>query len=412
MNDLEAIVRASITDTAAKVNQKDLGPLHLPADGDLVGSGQIGPAKVAGKRRPARLLAALGAAAAVLAVIIGSFAVASSLRHDRSVADSSHPGPLAGIPRYFAELGGSAHGGAVIVDALTAKVIATVRPPKPYYNFVGVTAAANDRTFVLAAQTGSASPFKLYVLRLTLTGGKASTTLRKLALKLPAGWTPAGLALSPDGTELAVADAPSAPRPVEVRVYVYDLATGVVRTWSATGQIGNAWDTLPISDKTLSWAPDDRTLAYLFYPWAKRRFGNPAVYLLDSGSPGGGLLNHSRRLIPFRADGYDNTGGWDLTLDGTRVEIGETKNVHSASGQITYYCRIKEYSAVTGRLIAVRDLPEHDAGLSEVLWASAAARTMIVDLFRPPDSHIPVQVLRGNRLIPIKGLTNVSGSAW
>jgi hypothetical protein len=422
MNDIEDIVRAAITATAAKVNQKDLGPLQLDAPTELFGAGESGRVFGAAKTRPRRLVAALGAAAAVLALIVGSFTVASVLLHHRAAKGPTHhlgthvgvPRYLVGVPRYFAELGGSKRGDAIIVDAQTGKVIATISPPKSYYNFVGVTAAADDRTFVLAATTGISTsgistPEKLYVLRFTLAHGKASTTLRQLRIGLPAGWTPEGLALSPDATQLAIADAPSAASPVEVRVYVYALATGAVKIWSASGQIGNEWDTLPFDAKTFSWAPDDRTLAYFFYAYQKRRLGNAGIYLLDSRSPGGSLLSHSRRLISIRADGYGRTGDWDLTPDGTRIEVGENKYQDK---HFVYDCRIKVYSALTGRLIAVRNLPEHIATLGGVLWAGPRAQIMVVALYGGAGSDIPVQVLRGDRLFPIRGVSGAGGSAW
>ena len=113
----------------------------------------------AGRAWAAPLAAAVGVAAA-LAVV---FALTGVLHSGRSA--SGHRSGLATLPRYYVGLtftSGSRFGGygqlstpqtkAVIRATATGRALATVTPPWPYGTFAGITAAGDDRTFVVAAQ--------------------------------------------------------------------------------------------------------------------------------------------------------------------------------------------------------------------------------------------------------------------
>lgn len=89
-------------------------------------------------------------------------------------------------------------------------------PPPPYATFVEVSAAADDRTFVLAAQklayctAGRVPPVpatKFFLLRLDPGHGRpgAGATLTTLPIPaIPAGTAVSDFALSPDGSRLAM----------------------------------------------------------------------------------------------------------------------------------------------------------------------------------------------------------------
>jgi hypothetical protein len=83
--------------------------------------------------------------------------------------------------------------------ALTGKVLATLRPAG---GFASVSRAADDRTFVLAAARKSL--IALYLLRLTPQAGTARLNARPITVPTGGSLQFAGLALSPDGTQLAV----------------------------------------------------------------------------------------------------------------------------------------------------------------------------------------------------------------
>ena len=153
---------------------------------------------------------------------------------------------------------------AVVRSTATGATIATVRPPRPYDTFTMVTAARDDRTFVLVAERLPAAPAeRLFVLHLHPARRTPASRAQLAALPVPdlaKGTQTWGLALSPDGRQLAVAVGPDSPRELQV----VDLATGAQHAWAGSPQClgcavtgygtdgGNGW---------LSWSADERTLA-------------------------------------------------------------------------------------------------------------------------------------------------------
>ena len=74
-----------------------------------------------------------------------------------------------------------------------------------------------------------------YEFRLTSSGRPGPLT--RLAMSVPSGQQVNGLALSPDGSKLAMALQPETNKqPYLTLLKVYTLATGAVRTWT-----GNGW---------------------------------------------------------------------------------------------------------------------------------------------------------------------------
>jgi hypothetical protein len=402
----ERVLRAAIDGTAAEVRPDELAPLHLMPRTGAVGSGYV-----RGRRGRSRPVAALLAGAAVLALAAASFGAASALRADRAEMTGPRPatGPLGLIPRYFVELDRPPTGAlriarrALVIDSTTGKVVASVSVPKPYNSFSAVTSAADDRTFVLAAaivtrpKHGKFQPIrsKLILLRIAPhPSGRVSATTSNVGLHIPLNWQGQGMALSPDGTRLALAASPFT-KTVVSTVWVYSMVTGATRSWQHHGEIGSApWDA-----RSLSWSPDDRTLAYL---WDVDR----QVNLLRTSSPGGDLLAHSRKLISFTFP-QELTFDADLTPDGKKV----VASIFSRIGG-----QINEYSAATGHLIATRT----PAALSkrriyDVLWTDNTSSTMIVYLSLSSNAPDPVRLLHGSKLIKLKGIQphpNASDLAW
>jgi hypothetical protein len=160
-----------------------------------------------------------------------------------------------------------------------------------------VTAAADDRTFVLdeqlwvgngkPGQSQFAEPRTFYLLRLDSAGGVAS--MRRLdAVAEPTGAMVTGLALSPDGKQLAVAVQPDnwANDPGIQQVRLYNLGTGTERTWSGDGTIGTAAE----DSRSISWTADGRTLAIDWYGSGPE----DGVRLLRVDAAGTSLLADSR----------------------------------------------------------------------------------------------------------------------
>ncbi|HSS89405.1 MAG TPA: hypothetical protein VLL69_08810, partial [Streptosporangiaceae bacterium] len=159
-------------------------------------------------------------------------------------------------------------GEAVVVrSTLTGQVLATVTPPRPYQIFKWVSAAADDRTFVLAAQrywpigSGQAglpaqnrdNSTPTVFFRMTFDPASHTAKLARLAVPetIQAAQL-AGMAVSPDGTRLAL--------DLRQSIQVVTLATGAVRSWAwpGGGWIGN---NKPIG-QIFSWTADGTTLAF------------------------------------------------------------------------------------------------------------------------------------------------------
>lgn len=424
MTSVEAVLRAATEHTAAGFTDADLSPLRLAVDGagELGGAG-LGRADIgggaggAGGPRLRHGLAALGAAAALIAVLAGSLVLAGYLRHHvghrqsgATTASVVTSGPLTGIPRYFVELHRGRTGEdlareAMVVDSVTGQVLASIPVPAPYVSFSAVAAAADDRTFVLGAERWPLRPphaitplrTKLFELRLDVPrGSRLRTQMIPLGLNIPVDWEGQGLALSPDGTMLAVAASPLTVA-VITKVWAYSMTAGTVRSWQDHGEIGRSpWDA-----RSLSWFPDDRTLAYFWQD-------NGNFELLNTTSASGSLLGHSRRLIGFSSTRFFPTWDADLSPDGSKVV---------ASMQVQAGGRIDEFSAASGHLIrAIVPARLGKTRLIDVLWMNSSGTSMIIELNADLDHpHPPILLLRGQKLTPVTGVhrfVNVSDVAW
>jgi hypothetical protein len=398
MNMSEDKLRTVLEETARDIPPHEVPPLRL-ADG----------------RRPSRIrvsrhrwqgwLTPLAAAAAV-AVIVASLAFAgafSNSHHGGHAAAHRHGGPFAGLPPYYVQLTGphprsiapQLHS-AVIRATATGKVVATVTAPKPYDDFALAAGAGDGRTFVLAAgkqkvtrRDGGTdvqtSPVRLFRLRI---GAGGHPTLSPLAIPPQPG---GDLALSPDGSKLAIGDE-------NTTIRVFDLATGAERTWTWPGH-GRITNNAGGNGEVLSWTADDRTLA--FQQWVGSSID---VRLLDTTTPGGDLRRASRLALQWRGDAetfhYVNGKvsnvifGFSaiITPDGSKIvaaAVSESKR--PLSSELTF----TEFSAATGRPVAVLGrwrLPGLYPGqIQDVEWASQSGGKLIVLAHKPgppvPDPH-------------------------
>ena len=263
---------------------------EAPGAPDLLHVLEATPAPPGRRGKWSGLLVPLAAAAAVTCVVAASLAIGAAFHgHARPAgpgpAAQSHPSPAAlrpaalrpaalrQVPPYFAELtltapvqvmGGEA---AVVRSTLTGHVLATVTPPRPYQIFTWVSAAADDRTFVLAAQrywpigSGQAglpaqnrdntTPTAFF--RMTFDPATHTAKLARLAVPetIPSAQL-AGMTVSPDGTKLAL--------DLRQSIQVVTFATGATRSWAwpGGGWIGN---NKPIG-QIFTWTADGTTLEF------------------------------------------------------------------------------------------------------------------------------------------------------
>jgi hypothetical protein len=277
------------------------------------------PAQTPGHRTMTsrRWLAAAAAVVAVLAVITVSLLLASGARPVRPV------NPLTRLPAYFVALQinpactcdphqpkgfQNDPDRALVRSRLTGRTIATVRPPRGFGTFAAVR-AADDLTFVLAAQKLSymgdgpypaTSFFRLRIYPAAPPGHRAILTQLTVP-PLPTGRAPIGIALSPDGTKLALISArvPGVQNH-PVRLQVFDLAAGTHRTWDLPDSARASMNTEPGWPQ---WAADSQTLGISLHDYTdpalpSSRQPVPGIYvaLLDTDAPGGSFAADARTV--------------------------------------------------------------------------------------------------------------------
>jgi hypothetical protein len=424
-------VRAATRLAAAVITADTMPPLRLDES--------PGSHEVARRTRPAwtRLawVGPLAAAAAVIIIVVGSLAAGSRLARP---GHSSNPGArssgasagaYAGVPAYYVALGNPSL--AVVRATATGATLVRITTRTP---FAGVTGAADDRTFVLDAQRQVMGPTVLwpdqpafYLLRLTASGTEKSYT--RLALPaLPKGTAVTGLALSPDGSKLAVeVDSGSAwPAGKLLEIRVYTLATGAFRTWFTNGSTdaedpGGFTGSGVDGSESISWAADSRTLAF---DLSNRSY--IGVRVLDTAASGDNLIADSRLAVVLLAwksqdppsSGPPSTSEDDISqcvtdsiisLDGSAIVCGYTTNMggHSTT---TGFIR---YSARTGKLTAVLGVSQFQGqagGDISLYWVNSTGHILIGGVLTP--SGVRVGVINGETFTPLPEITGLGGAAW
>jgi hypothetical protein len=293
-----------LRETAGEVTPQSVPPLRLHG---ARRRGVTGP--VAG-RRWAAWLTPLAAAASVTAVVAASLAIPAAFDGGHR-AVSGPAGPFAGVPPYYIVLAGKNPSPVVmqrqfaeVRATATGAILARVTPPRPYRTFAAAAGAGDGRTFVLAAGPWAVTykdggkfiretPAKFFLLH--IGAGGHGTRLTALPIPRQPGGA-SGIALSPDGSKLAVAlrDATAGGPAIQV----FDVATGAERVWRWPGG-GAVTNNAGGEGAVLSWTADNRTLA--FQQWVT---GNVIhLRLLDTTAPGGSLRAASRLLLTWPGDG-------------------------------------------------------------------------------------------------------------
>ncbi|HEY2125548.1 MAG TPA: hypothetical protein VGH77_00020 [Streptosporangiaceae bacterium] len=450
MTMLEEQVRRAMRETAAEISPLNVPPLRLPGGSER---GTTGPGRLPRGRLAARWpgwLTPLAAAAAVAAVLAATLTLTGGPGRPghRTRLDAL----LASAPRYYIVLTntGPSRGWprqAEVRATSTGRIVATLTAPRPDNAFIMVAAASGVGRYVLAAQRmalehratvgipvpggpaaqrrGSvavqvpAGPIRFYRLLLS-SSGQVSALSPLPVPALPAGAVLDGLALTPDGRQLAVATRAGGPRPGP-EIQVDTLATGAQRVWTWPGA-QPVIESLGGTGSALSWAADDRTLAF-----SRLIDGRYNVRLLDTTAPGSSLaasrpalsLNWSgrgRRFSHGRAVNNTDTFGALLTPDGSKIVVATlTQSMHPLTSEFAF----TEFSARTGKVVAVlgrwwfiRRWPQQEQA---VLWTNADGSTLLVLAHRPGVTLSPASpsaggvfpvafgVLHGNRFTPVPG---------
>lgn len=312
---------------------------------------------------------------------------------------------------------------AVVRVTATGDTLAAITPPHPYGTFVGVTAAADNRTFVLAAQDLARLPLlavpatRFFVLRIDPTSPAQAERARLMPLPIPEqppGPALLDLALSPDATRLAVTAGPF----TAAALHVFTLTSGAERVWDGP-RVGPAFGPGAMHG-SLSWATDGRTLA-LISSGAQPLDGG--VRLLDTVAPGDSLLANSRLVLPTPTGPANPTGNYwrqvMISPDGQAIIAVLQIHAHDASGgmgRVTQ--KLVTFSASTGTpLRTLNSIPVYGQ-YQKVLWASRSAQLLIVSGTEPGPTVGSINIgynagiLGHERFTPIPWSNRTFAAAW
>lgn len=434
-------VRAAARSAAGVITADKVPPLRL----------EESPARNRRARRTRRRpwIAPLATVAAVAIVVVGSVVAARSGNGHSGNLSASRPGvskpgvskpsvskpsvskqgasvgSYASVPPYYVAVESSSLAAVRVTE--TGATLARITTSTP---FVGVAGAADDRAFVLDAQNSIVGGTvqwvgqpAFYLLRLTASGAEQSYTRLSIPA-LPAGFVVAGLALSPDGSQLAIAaDSGTITESAQLQISVYTLATGAFRTWSTTGIFDSQ---APFGftgsgargAQSISWAADSTTLAF---DWenASRAAG---VRLLDTAASGDSLIADSRvaatqpspiSVVQQERDGdvvYSCLWNWIISLDGSGTicdyQMGSKDSNDTTSGFLWY-------STSTGKLTVISTFQtskEGPGGDNSLYWVNSTGTTLIGGV--GPVGGNRVGVITGDTFKPLPGIANLGAAAW
>jgi hypothetical protein len=388
MTGVEDLLRAAAQEKAAEIT-----PGSVPA---LDVGGLAGGRARRRRRRPQRfarwpgLAVPLGAAAAVLAVVALSIALPRIVtgRGVAGAVSTPSPPPSTGItgttpggaiPPYYIALTSAGskpeyHPLSITVrSTMTGAALATVRPPGPDDTFTLVARGDGDDTFVVGVQqwrspgeTGKAgSPVWVTLMLLHFNPSTRSARFSPLAVPPVSLAALQSVALSPDGTRLAVA---VQPRPTLLDLNVFSLTGGAMRTWSLRGAAAGQWSIEDadagasgggVNPNAMSWLPDGRTLAFNLSQLHGGKTLAETVRELDVDRPGDGLLADSRTVFDLNRSSkwFECLDPLQLSADAKTVTCageGELIGSPAPTAPATATLGFAVFSVATGQLTATR----------------------------------------------------------
>ena len=447
----EDLIRSTTRAIASTV--RDVRPLDLaPAPEELHFQARR-PRRLGATRRPRRWWswgAPLAAATVVVALAI-TLVLVKDLPNGRVVPTSptsNLPSASDAVPRYYAALKpvslspqaqeAGVREAVFVVDSATGKTLATFAPPART-TFQSISAAADDRTFVVFAVTssnGTFLPVKKHIATLTgswyklrLSPGAAHpASLTLLPIQAPSwpdssiggGLAPGQIfssAVSGSGQELAVADIPAIAEAKQLtgdwhEVRIYSVTTGeLLRDWTednpATrigGVLSDTFATVPTGTPALTWIDGDQAVL-LATSYDKNNTVTAMIRRLDMAGPANASLLTEGTVIwsgslPWnQSKGCFQEDAWPplISADGSTISCLTWDMPAKTPGQVDF----DTYSLVTGgqpRLdYQATILPENkSSGLNaDVLWVSPSGDTLIVAWGGPSltvatDSHFGV----------------------
>lgn len=363
MTDLEDRLRRNLTALAELAQPDNIrGPQPI---------GSLLPARRAGQSHGARRwLASIGAAVTVAAVALVAMLIGTGHHSSVTTYPTAPAGaPAPGMPRFYVVLEQNPSGAryattAEVHDSATGAMLTKVRIQTLYSaggasNGAGISAAADDRTYLIT-ETGGSGPdhwlARFYLLRVAADG--RSATVKKLPISWPPALAPAqGAAISPDGSRIAITVQGCGKGACHYSgVRVITIATGAVRTWMTR---------TPGAPFGSAWAGDDRVA----FEWQSGSKTPPpaqrtANRLLTVTGQGGDLLAGPIVATPTPVP----TGAMPVALvtpDGSRVITTSVTSKPDGPGHATVTGKVIELDARTGRLLRVLATTTVTASTSE-----------------------------------------------
>lgn len=316
MTDIEDRLRTELADFAQRADAARIRPLRQPA--------------IRARSQVHARLAPAAAAAAVAALVTGIVYFHQIAGHRQPAARiNSSTGTIAGLPRYYLTLdqpwSGRPFATAVVHSSATGAALATQRIRLPKSGQPSVTGAADGRTFLIADGARS------YLLRITADGHVMQ--LSHVALKT-GSFAISGIALSPDGSRVAIAQE----HYVHAQVQVSSLTTGATMTWRTPAN-----GTVP----SLSWSASGHQIGFL---WESGLHSPPprqqdGYRVLNVGDQGGNLLAATAVAPASPNPGGDLPSAY-LTPDGRSFITSRTQIV--PGDQKTVITKIISLSTRTG----------------------------------------------------------------
>jgi hypothetical protein len=267
----EELLADLLADEATAITPASLRPLNEPERGHR----RSRPARWRG--RGFQLAAAVAAAAAVL-LVVGLMVAARSVFV--SAPQFADVGTRTSPPPYYVEI--DPNDKILVQSTATGRRTDVVTPPfgiqANTHADAAITASADGRTFVVAYNDWDS--LRTFLFRFTLTSsGQVSGFSRIRTGRLP-GLTEPSVAISPDGTQIALAGIPDRDRSIipssgPPRLLVVGLRTGQVRIWpglAGTGATDSIQDPAWLTNRSLRFlvatcrgyrdAPDNAGCAY------------------------------------------------------------------------------------------------------------------------------------------------------
>ena len=338
MPDLENLLREELQHEAQKIQPELLSQLRVPT------------------RRPSwrpRLLPFTAAAAVIAVITAGALAAGLTTARKPAVSGSAP----ASLPHFYVTTSSSPdHRGiqAVVRASASGQVTGTVPVPSALpVEWAGsggtfVTAAADDRSFIIGVQGGQApakTGLDLHLFRFAISAAGKPGHLTELAPAPIRNQTTEGIALSPDGKLLAVSLMNDSPADTVGAIQVLDLATGATRTWTAPAR--SVYIPGPPS-----WADGSRVIAFTWLRSTQSGLMSAprGIRLLDTAAPGDNLMAGTV-IVPSGMAATGSIVSALITPDGRDVIVVTWRDLTPQASTHTVIVQFAELQAATGRLV-------------------------------------------------------------